>query len=78
MRKPSATSPRSRAAFTRERHFNTWRCLSKSEMAEIHGSPTSVSKIVVASVGGIVRSVKRLDSGFSIFYNTQGFIYIDH
>lgn len=47
-------------------------------MAEIHGSPTSVSRIVVASVGGIVRSVRRLDSGFSIFYNTQGFIYIDH
>jgi hypothetical protein len=35
----------------------------------IHGSPTSVSNIVVARFGGSVSSEMRLSNGFSIFYN---------
>jgi hypothetical protein len=63
---PSATSLRSLAAFTRERTRNVSKRCSKSPMADIHGSLTSVSRMRVASVGGIVTSDSRLESGFSI------------
>lgn len=66
MRSPSATSPRSLAALTRDRTFRISNRRSRSVIVAIQGSPTSVSKIVTASDGGIARSDRRLESGFSI------------
>jgi hypothetical protein len=63
---PSTTSPKSRAALTREREFKVSSRRSKSSMAGIHGSPTSESRMREASAGGIVTSESRLESGFSI------------
>jgi hypothetical protein len=37
-------------------------------MAEIHDSSTSELRTMVAKVGGMVISVIRLESGFSIFW----------
>ena len=68
MRRPSATSDKSRAALTRPRNFKASSRISNSGIASTHGSPTGVSRIRVASGGGIVRSTSKLDSGRSIFY----------
>lgn len=68
IRSPSATSWRSLAAFTLPRSFNASNLRSNSWIASIHGSPTDVSRMIVARGGGMVRSTSKLDSGFSIFY----------
>lgn len=68
MRRPSATSAISLAAFTRTLVFKESNLTSNSGIAVIHGSPTSVSRISVAKEGGIHRSAKRFESGLSIFW----------
>jgi len=65
---PSATSPRSLAALTRDRAFVVSSLLSKSGIEVIQDSPTSESSMRVVSAGGNVMSVIRLDSGLSILY----------
>jgi hypothetical protein len=67
--KPSATSLKSLAARTRPRTLSPSSRRSKSVITGIHGSPTSVSNIVVARFGGSVSSEMRLSNGFSIFYS---------
>lgn len=66
MRKPSATSDRSRAALTLALTLRASSLLSNSYMASIHGSLTCVSRIMVANSGGMQRSMSKFDRGFSI------------
>ncbi len=65
--KPSATSAKSLAALTRFLAFNVLNLRSNSGITVSHCSPTSVSRMVSARFGEIVRSLRRLDNGFSIF-----------
>jgi hypothetical protein len=67
MRRPSAISLISLAAFTFVLDFIFSNLSSNSLMESIHGSPTSVSRINLARVGEIVMSEIRSESGFSIF-----------
>lgn len=73
MRKPSATSDRSRAAFTLALTLRASSLLSNSYMASIHDSPTCVSRMIVANSGGMQRSTSKFDRGFSILYNAPVF-----
>lgn len=66
IRRPSATSPISLAAFTREQALKVSSLLSNSSMAGIHASPTSDSRIRAVRLGEMVMSDIRLDKGFSI------------
>jgi hypothetical protein len=68
IRNPSATSPRSLAALTRDRAFVVSSFFSKSGIAVIQGSPTSESSMRVVSAGDNVMSVMRFESGLSILY----------
>ena len=68
IRNPSVTSDKSRAALTRFRAFVEFNRCSKSGIAVNHVSSTSVSSIVVAREGEILKSESKLDNGFSIFY----------
>ena len=68
IRRPSATSPRSRAALTRVRDLAVSSRRSRSLTARIQGSPTSESRIKVAREGGMTISDIKLESGFSIFW----------
>lgn len=63
---PSATSPKSLAALTRERAFSVSSRRSKSSISVIHDSPTSDSRMVEARLGEIVTSDSKLESGFSM------------
>ena len=65
---PSATSPRSRAAFTLVRDREVINRFSNCSIASSHGSPTFVSRMVAARDGAIVMSDSKLDSGRSILY----------
>lgn len=56
MRSPSTSSLKSLAALTRERDLIVSSLCSKSSIMANHGSPTGVSRMAVASEGGILRS----------------------
>ena len=70
IRSPSVKSDMSRAALTLIRSFKAVNFRSNSPIADIHGSPTSVSSMSVARGGGMQKSTSKFESGFSIFWTS--------